>query len=230
MSVDLCNDNDLREEAIRSLLPLVKRVARRIHRMVSHLDLDDLIGDGSIGAIRAVDRYQTTRGTTLEQYAGKVIAGTILNGIRRWDPLSERARRELRDARREQYLLAGERGAMPTEHEMEQRRGKLSAARAAAVAAQPYSLDAALPDDEVVPPYWQDDPAQIFERMIQREQVIRAVAHLPGREQSILRRHYYDECSLRSLALEFAISPQRLSQLHRGALTRMRRELHAAAH
>jgi len=38
-----------REDAIARLLPLVRRIARRIARLVPGTDLDDLIGDGCVG-------------------------------------------------------------------------------------------------------------------------------------------------------------------------------------
>ena len=46
-----------REAQIRELLPLVRRIAKRIHRMVPTMDLDDLIGEGCVGLIRAVDAF-----------------------------------------------------------------------------------------------------------------------------------------------------------------------------
>jgi DNA-directed RNA polymerase specialized sigma subunit len=35
-----------REEAIRRLFPLVRRIARRVAGVVSAVDVDDLVGDG----------------------------------------------------------------------------------------------------------------------------------------------------------------------------------------
>ena len=45
-----------RAGAIRGMFPIVRTVARRVQRLLPHADLDDLIGDGCIGLIRAVDR------------------------------------------------------------------------------------------------------------------------------------------------------------------------------
>ncbi|HXM06253.1 MAG TPA: sigma factor, partial [Candidatus Acidoferrum sp.] len=63
-----------REERIRRMFPLVKRIARRVKRMVPGFDVEDLIGDGSVGLIRAVDSYDPTRGPTAAQYARRLIA------------------------------------------------------------------------------------------------------------------------------------------------------------
>ena len=69
-----------REDKIRALLPFVKRIARRIKRLVPGFELDDLVGDGSLGLIRAVDSYDPSRGPTLQQYARRLIVGAMLNG------------------------------------------------------------------------------------------------------------------------------------------------------
>ena len=62
--------------------------------MARGADRDDLLGDGALGLIRAVDTYDPLRGATLEAYARKLIAGAMLNGLRKLDPVSERVRRD----------------------------------------------------------------------------------------------------------------------------------------
>src|SRR5665213_3619587 len=112
-------NGDEREATIRSLLPLVRTMARRVARVVRAADLDDLIGDGSVGLIRAVDAFDPARGASLETYVRRVVLGAMLNGLRRLDPVSERARRALREAERLRLALAQDRGSLPTLGEME---------------------------------------------------------------------------------------------------------------
>src|SRR5579863_9922518 len=104
---------DEREETVRKFFPLVKKIARRIHTLVPSVDLGDLIGDGSVGLIRAVDQYDASRGIPLEHYARALISGAMLNGIRRMDPVSERVRRAVRDGEAARYRMAMERGSVP---------------------------------------------------------------------------------------------------------------------
>lgn len=104
---------------------MVKKIARRMRRLVTGSAFDDLVGDGSVGLLRALESFDPSRGPTLEQYACRIIAGAMLNGIRRLDPVSERVHREVLDAERERYALATERGALPSQAEMERRRPAL---------------------------------------------------------------------------------------------------------
>jgi RNA polymerase sigma factor for flagellar operon FliA len=211
-----------REEQIRRLLPLVRRIARRIARVVGGTDHDDLVGDGSVGLIRAVDSFDPRYGVTLEQYARRVIAGAMLNGIRRLDPVSERVRRTLRNAERERYALATERGELPSLSEMEQLVPALGRARTDAHRGTPVSLDAPLPTGERYERSTDDDPLTIAAAHAERDQLHELVARLPDRERRLVVAHYFAERSLRSLSGEFNISPQRVSQLHLAAIGRMR--------
>jgi RNA polymerase sigma factor for flagellar operon FliA len=215
-----------REEQIRLLLPLVRRIARRIARVVGGADIDDLVGDGSVGLIRAVDSFDPRYGVTLEQYARRVIAGAMLNGIRRLDPVSERVRRTLRDAERERYALASESGQLPTLLEMEERVPALKRARTHAHRGTPLSLDAPFPDGERFARCDADDPQTIAAERDAGRHVRAAVAKLPPRERRLVVAHYFAERSLRTLSREMNVSPQRVSQLHLSAIGRMRAGLH----
>jgi RNA polymerase sigma factor FliA len=215
-----------REERIRALLPLVRKIARRISRLVP-CDYDDLVGDGSIGLIRAVDNFDPSRGTSLELYARHLISGAMLNGIRRMDPVSERTRRAMRDGELERYQLAGERGTVPTLAEMEQRRPGFIRASAAVTQGVPLSLDRPLPQAERLQRDWSNDPAVLIEARSERDAIAAAIDALPARQRQVIREHYFGNWSLREVGRRMQISPQRASQLHIVAMRKLRKNLGA---
>lgn len=218
-----------REALIRSFFPLVRSIARRIARMVPGSDLDDLIGDGCVGLIRAVDGFDPERGPEMRVYVSRVVAGTMLNGLRRLDPVSERVRREMREAERERYSIALDSGAVPTQREMEARRPMLRRAALHAYRYTPLSLDCALPVDESLPPDWTQDPAQLAGETLRREYIRNALMQLTRRQRSVVTLYYYFNKSLYEIGRTLAISPQRASQLHVAALRNLRKMLHASA-
>lgn len=218
----MTDPDESREATIRALLPLVRRIARRVKRLVPGFDLDDLIGDGSVGLIRAVDSYDPARGPSLQQYAQRLIAGSMLNGIRRMDPVSERARRAVRDGQNERYAIAAVRGEVPTAAEMERQRPGFLRALAATHCGQPLSLDAPLPPGEVQAIDWGGDPGQIVERRCRRAALTALVAALPKRQREVVVAHYFGEASLRAIGARMAISAQRASQLHLAAIAKLR--------
>jgi RNA polymerase sigma-B factor len=69
-----------RRRVIEDHLPLVRSVARRFAR--ADEPLDDLVQVGSIGLIKAVDRFDRARGSELAPYAAAAIAGEIRHHLR----------------------------------------------------------------------------------------------------------------------------------------------------
>ncbi len=219
--------SEAREERIRALLPLVKNLARRVHRMVPSSELDDLIGDGCVGLIRAVDAFDPTRGVPLQQYARRLILGAVLNGIRRLDPVPERMRRTIRVADRARYALAQELGMLPTPGAMERITPPLAPARTEAYRRNALSLDTTLPSSERLEPDRSNDPQAIVIERLERECMRNAIGALPQRERRIVLAHYFGEEPLRALVGPLNVSPQRVSQLHLLALHRLRAQLTA---
>lgn len=211
-----------REAEIRELFPLVRLIARRMKRLIPTCDADDLAGDGSIGLIQAVDSYDPARGIPLHAYARKIIAGAMLNGIRRMDTVSERTRRTIRRAEAARIEHAQATGHMPSLREMEAVFPGLARARAKAYRNAPLSLDGPLPSGE---PWEADsfvDPLQVVISRADRDAIARTIAALPPRQRRIVVLHYWRGMSLRVVSEQMMISPQRVSQMHVAALRRMR--------
>jgi RNA polymerase sigma factor for flagellar operon FliA len=217
--------DDVREAEIRRLFPIVRAIARRVARLVPTADLDDLIGDGSVGLIRAVDTFDATRGVTVETYARRLVIGAILNGLRRLDPVSERVRRTLRKAEAERYALAQERGTFPAYAELERADGKLQHARAIAHTLAAVSIDLPSVARGTVLADETADPARHYGAIDARRELARAIDALPERQRRVVAMHYYGEVPLRRLSRTLAISPQRASQLHLSALRTLRTSL-----
>jgi RNA polymerase sigma factor FliA len=214
-----------REAAIRALLPMVRHLARRVHRMVAGSELDDLVGDGSVGLIRAVDAFEPSRGIPLDQFARKVVLGSMLNGMRRLDPVSERVRRTIRIAERARYASAYRDGRLPTPGEMERAFPELARARAHVFRHTPLSLDTKFPGRERVGIDVAADPQVLMALRVDRDRIRGAITALPPRQRRIVVAHYYRDHSLRSLGPVMGVSPQRVSQLHLLAIKRLRKDL-----
>jgi RNA polymerase sigma-B factor len=73
-------DLEARARLVQEYLPLVRRLARR---HVGHGEqFDDLVQVGSIGLIKAIDRFQLERGVDLATYAIPTIEGEIKRHLR----------------------------------------------------------------------------------------------------------------------------------------------------
>lgn len=76
--------------------------------------------------------------------------------------------------------------------------------------------------DDVADEAVQANPHAAAEHVELMKLVRAALEKLPARERDLIRRHYFEQCEFRVIALELAVSPGRVSQLHAQALLRIR--------
>lgn len=217
--------DDERAARIAELVPLVRRLAYFVRGRVPGADVDELVGDGMLGLIRAIDTHVHERGASLERYARQVITGAMLNGLRKRDPVSERARRILREADRQAGFFAQQHGRMPGTADLEARCRGTVRAQLAVHHYTPLSLDAPLPPEHRVAAQRDNDPAELVTADAERRRIAAAVAALPQRERRVIELHYRDAVPLRRIGACLAVSPQRASQLHCAALKRLKKAL-----
>jgi len=68
-------DSHAREELVRRFLPLARKLARRY--VGAHEPFDDLMQVSSLGLVKAIDRFDTSRGTAFSSFAVPTILGEL---------------------------------------------------------------------------------------------------------------------------------------------------------
>jgi FliA/WhiG family RNA polymerase sigma factor len=236
-----------REARIIRHLPLVRHVARRFGAggpAPAGLDYEDLGALGTEGLIRAIDRFDPARGVPFATWAVLHIRGTILDELRRLDPVPRAVRERGKAIDQASNALAQRTGAWPTLTAVAAALG-VPVAQVREVQAvterTTVSLDrphAALGTSDppggawaeaLVSPDAASEPGQGLEEVVLQEQLARLVAALPPREATIIHRHHYEGYRLKDLAAEFGVSAGRVSQLYTRALGRLRAALAADA-
>lgn len=106
-----------RDQLILDHLPQVELLARRLHRRCPHqVELDDLISAGTVGLIRAVDRFDPSRNLKLKTLAEHRIQGALLDYLRHVDPLPRAARQFQK--RRDAILASYAEAETPTQGQL----------------------------------------------------------------------------------------------------------------
>lgn len=86
-----------RDELILSLASNVTREVDRVfRRLQTFIEREDMLSEGWIGAIQAVDGFEPGRGLKLQTLAEHHIRGRILDYLRRMDPVTRNERRKIR--------------------------------------------------------------------------------------------------------------------------------------
>ena len=228
-----------RSLACEAALTLVRRIASGVlRRLPAYFVSDDLVGDGCVGLLRALDTFDPSFNVSFEAWSSRIIRGAMFNGLRRMD-VPERTRRDARTLDAARWRLAQTVGEAPNDRAAAAGAGlddaKLYAVQLALSRATPVSLDAALPGtpsgatvgDRVAAE--QLDPAEMVERLEVQRVVDAAVAALPARERLIIAACYAGFATFREIGGRLGISKQRVSQIHSRTLTNLRSALASQA-
>jgi RNA polymerase sigma-B factor len=220
MSASSASNCDLesRERLIEEQLPLVESLARRYaHRGEQ---LEDLVQVGTIGLIKAVDRYEPARGVELTAFAVPNILGEIKRHLRdRCGPIRVPRRYQETSARmratRRHLAVRLQRNPTPAELGAAANldEGELAEAIRAEQARTPLSLTDAGPAVSA---------EEIFDSSDDRLLIARGLRSLRRQERLALRYRYFDDLSQEEIAARLGISQTQTSRLIVSGLAKLR--------
>lgn len=224
-----------RNAIVEQYLGLVRRIAQRIAmRLPPTVDLDDLVSDGVIGLIDAIEKYDESKNDSFKKYAQIRIQGAILDGIRSYDWAPRSFRRRSARVRRVKETLEKDLGRPPTPEEMADHLGfsrdayeafmrrlepilvlsleELRTDRDGATKdASPFLQDRSTPD-----PLLEAQRAQAFETMLE------CIEELKERQRQVVVYYYFHDMKFREVGDMLGITESRVSQIHSLALQKLK--------
>lgn len=222
---------ELREELILAYSSLAAYLARKFANRGE--PLGDLTQVANIGLLKAVDRFDPTRGIEFTTYATVTIVGEIKRHFRDkfWTVRVPRRLRELNNAlMRSVELLAQRLGRSPTLQEVSDESGvpfeDVVEAFELGRAYNPASLDAEIAEGDEehgtsLMDYLGDEDPELT-RLEDRHTLEGALHSLPERQHEIVRLRYYEGLSQAEIARKLGISQMHVSRIQRDALRRLR--------
>jgi len=225
-----------KRELMEANLRLVVSVAKRY--LGSDLSLLDLVQEGNIGLMKAVDRFQYRRGFKFSTYATWWIRQAITRAIAdhsRTIRIPVHMVETLNRISRVNRNMVNEMGREPTPEELAQRTG-VPAKKVRLIlesSRKPLSLETPIGEDSELGDFLEDksagSPNDTLLGQDLTTQVERALATLSPKEKEILRLRFgigeEGEHTLEEVGKRFAVTRERIRQIEAKALRKLRHPL-----
>jgi RNA polymerase sigma factor for flagellar operon FliA len=214
----------LRNRLVLQYAPLVKYVAGRLRtRMPESVDPDDLVSDGVLGLMDAIERFEPARGLSFQTFAVPRIRGAIIDGMRSMDFVPRSVRDKLRTVQRASVLLEERLGRMPEDVEVAREAG-IPVQHLRDLLRQANSNHANLDDFDLA-----DELSSAADHRIEQGDVnaslMRVVDQLGERDQVIIALYYFEGLTLAEIGQVLGVTESRVSQVHRRATATLREKL-----
>jgi RNA polymerase primary sigma factor len=229
-------DKKAREQMIKANLRLVVKIARDYEGI--GLPLLDLISEGNIGLMKAVERFDPAKGGKLSTYGSWWIKQSIKRALANQSKtirLPVHLVDKISKMRRTAMRLQEELGREPTDEELGEELG-ITASRVAQMrmaAIRPASLDAPIGDEdsnnfaEVVQDESADTPYEQLEEKTVTRMLQEMVKTLDPREATILRARFGldggPQKTLEEVGQKFGVTRERVRQIQNIALKKLRK-------
>ncbi len=224
-------DPAARTELLERHLYLVRILARKLAaRTGGAVEVDDLIGAGTLGLVQALDSFDPSRANSFATYASRRVHGAMLDELRDRDWVPRSVRSKARKLDRVAGRISAAFGRAPAPAEMaaalELDLSTYWAWRASVDGACQVSLEdaPALLHSRMAPLGLDHDHAGPDSvEMEERVGLLAAgLARLPERERTVLALYFYEELNLREIAAILRLTESRISQIRTAALRRLR--------
>ena len=234
-------DAALRDRLILTFAPLVKFIVyRKVREMPARCEVEDFIGCGLEALIQSIDRYDPSKGATLEQYAWTRIHGAVLDELRRLDWAPRSVRRWERDIEKAADEFTSLHGRRPDHAELADAMGisvaELRRHRDEIATSDLTSLNSLVVGDDdssleridtIASGDAELDPELAAAKEEAKAKFRAAFARLDRREREIAIMLYVKNLTLAEIGEVLGVSESRICQIH-GQLKRTLREVLSA--
>ncbi len=230
------NEAAVRDRLTIEHLPIVRLVARRIkEKLPPHVPMDDLISAGIVGLLDAAEKFDPERSVGFRTYAQCRIRGAILDSLRAldWSPRSLRQKGRIVQQVTEKLNARFQRP--PEEQEIADELNvdlvEYQKLRIELNGLSISPLESTVNDDLAsgvaasLPAKLEDDPLFRYLDTEMRDLVAKAVERLPRLERLVVTLRYYEEATIKEIALGLRVKESYVAELHLSGILQLREHL-----
>jgi RNA polymerase sigma factor for flagellar operon FliA len=221
-------DVQVRNRLVMTFAPLVKYIVfKKVRELPARCEVEDFISCGLEALIASIDRYDPSKGATLEQFAWTRIHGAVLDELRRQDWAPRSLRRWERDINRAREQFSSLHGRRPTADELadtlaistddlRRRQDDISVSDVTSLNTLVISDDETTVEriDTLADGDERLDPSHASEATEAKAKFRRAFEHLPQREREVAVLLYVKNLTLREIGEILGVSESRVCQIH----------------
>jgi RNA polymerase sigma factor for flagellar operon FliA len=210
-------------------LSAVKKAARQLMPACRGCcSFEDMVGNGVIGLMDAIEKYDATQGARFETYGALRIRGEMLDGIRAQDWASDSLRRRLRAAEKTRSALRQSLGREPETSEIAAQMNISEAALQNALEKN-HAFSTVYLEDITQDEAWEElisDGASSPEKIVEdgeiAEALENAISRLPEKERLVISLYYFEEMTQKKIAMKLGVTEARICQIRAAALGRLK--------
>lgn len=224
-------DIALRNEIVLQNMGLVRTVALSMRNMyVKFGDVEDVVNEGVIALMDAIESYSPDRGAKFETYASIKIRGAIIDFLRKQDWIPRNVRKFAKALDKANSMLYNLNGRAPTNSELAAQMGmdeeKMLKMMAECSCTITLSFEELLYEDNIDEPSIKDsglDRELLHSEM--RKVVADAVNELSEKERQVITLYYYKNLKYSDIAKALGVSEGRVCQIHSKATLALKAKL-----
>ncbi|MFI3249645.1 MAG: FliA/WhiG family RNA polymerase sigma factor [Eubacteriales bacterium] len=225
-------DENLKWPLVLRYTDLVKSIALQVRGIYSSFaQVDDIINEGLIVLLSALDKFDLSKGIKFETFASKRVRGAIIDLARRQDWVPRSVRQRSKEIDRASGELFTELGRTPTDDEMAERMGitkeKYYDELSGVALSNVMSLETVFEEREpevtalgdgakTKSPEGEVLTSELFEELVVQ------ITELRENEQLVLSLYYKKNLNMKEIAQVMEISEPRVSQIHSKAIQKLR--------
>lgn len=230
----LTGDVNVRNEIVLINLDLVKVVAGTMRNIyIGYAETDDVVNEGVLALMAAIDGYDATKGVKFETYASIKIKGAIIDYMRKLDRVPRQLRKLSKQLDETYVRLHSEMGRAPENSELAEAMGfsedQLARLMANTAGMITLSFEELLYEDNLdksITGHGGNADNRMYEKE-KKQVIIDAIGGLPEKEKQVVTMYYYEKLKYSDIAKVLGITQSRVCQIHSKAMLSLKTSLEA---